>query len=383
MSAPLVRLGEVCEIRNGATPKTGTEAYWGGEVKWITPAEMGGRGSPYVGCTTRTLTQVGLEACSATLAPPNSVILSSRAPIGYVVINTVPMATNQGCKTLIPTEDVHYKYLYHFLTANTELLNGLGTGATFPEISARALKQVEIPLPPVAEQKRISNHLDYAQSLVDSLLTNLAASSDLTHQVRNRLTELRAFEIDATKVVRLGDVLTVQNGFAFSSKNFTADGEVGLIRIRDLKNGEGTQTRYSGEYSPDYLVRAGDLLIGMDGKFRCYQWRGEPALLNQRVCRLIDFSENVVPKYLLFVLNEHLKQIEDVTGYATVKHLSSKTIKEIQLPLPSKSDQQRAVRKWSEAHERINRLQESFAQQSQLVQSFQTEIVRSAILGDA
>ena len=148
-------------------------------------------------------------------------------------------------------------------------------------------------------------------------------------------------ETYASKMVRLGDILDVQNGFAFSSKSFTRDGEVGLIRIRDLKNGERTQTRFSGEYSPDYLVRAGDLLIGMDGEFRCYQWRGEPALLNQRVCRLINFTEDVVPEYLLFVLNEHLKQIEDVTGYATVKHLSSKTIKEIELPLPTVAEQKR------------------------------------------
>ena len=156
----VVPLGDVCQVKNGATPKTGVAAFWGGEVDWITPAEMGGLAAPYVEATQRKLTSAGLASCSASLAPARSVILSCRAPIGYVVINTVPMATNQGCKTLIPTDRIHYKYLYYFLASNTALLNGLGTGATFPEISARTLKQVGIPLPPISEQMRIAKKLD-------------------------------------------------------------------------------------------------------------------------------------------------------------------------------------------------------------------------------
>jgi type I restriction enzyme S subunit len=85
---------------NGGTPKTGVAACWGGMHMWITPAEMGGRGDPYVEETERRLTDAGIAA--ANLLPPNSVILSSRAPIGHLVINTVPMATNQGCKGLVP-----------------------------------------------------------------------------------------------------------------------------------------------------------------------------------------------------------------------------------------------------------------------------------------
>jgi type I restriction enzyme S subunit len=157
--------------------------------------------------------------------------------------------------------------------------------------------------------------------------------------------------------VRLGDVLSVRNGFAFSSKLF---GSVGLplIRIRDLKNGLQTETCYSGEFDDRYLVHAGDLLIGMDGEFRCYEWRGEPALLNQRVCRLQDFSSKVDKRFIRYSIDSHLRLIEENTGFATVKHLSSKQIEAIQIGLPPLDEQKRIVAKLDEASEAVAKLDE-------------------------
>ena len=142
---------------------------------------------------------------------------------------------------------------------------------------------------------------------------------------------------------RLGDVLSIQNGFAFDSKSFDSMVGTPLIRIRDLKRGRGTETRFIGDYDRRYLVADGDLLIGMDGDFGCYEWRGGPALLNQRVCRLRDFSEALLPRFLFYGVNSYLKAIEDVTGYTTVKHLSSKQILSIEFPTPPISEQQRIV----------------------------------------
>jgi type I restriction enzyme S subunit len=153
----------------------------------------------------------------------------------------------------------------------------------------------------------------------------------------------------------LGDYLTVQNGYAFNSKLFDADGEIGLIRIRDLREGVSTETRYTGEFDGKYIVRRGDLLIGMDGEFRCYEWKGEDALLNQRVCRLQDFDTELDKRFLLYAINDELKKIEDATGFTTVKHLSSKAIKEIQLHLPPIAEQKRIVAKLDAAFAEIDR----------------------------
>ncbi len=142
---------------------------------------------------------------------------------------------------------------------------------------------------------------------------------------------------------KLGDVLEIQNGYAFDSEGFNPTKGMPLIRIRSLKLGTETETRFDGDYDKRYVVKAGDLLIGMDGEFGCYEWKGESALLNQRVCRLQGFSGELVPRFLFYGVNDYLKAIEDVTGYATVKHLSSKQVLGIDFPVPPLPEQQRIV----------------------------------------
>jgi len=155
------------------------------------------------------------------------------------------------------------------------------------------------------------------------------------------------------KVRRLGDLLEVQNGYAFDSKEFNPAKGMPLIRIRSLKAGVETETRFSGTYVNKYVVNAGDLLIGMDGEFGCYAWKGEPALLNQRVCRLQGFDLQLVPRFLFYGVNSYLKAIEDVTGFTTVKHISSKQILDIDFPIPPLPEQQRIVTLLDEAFDGI------------------------------
>jgi type I restriction enzyme S subunit len=154
------------------------------------------------------------------------------------------------------------------------------------------------------------------------------------------------------KRIKLGSVLAIQNGYAFDSKAFGSSG-MPLLRIRDLKSGTSTETNYGGEFDARYVVNAGDLLVGMDGEFACYEWKGEPALLNQRVCRLQGFDGALNPRFLFYGINKHLKAIEDVTGFTTVKHLSSKQILDIEFLVPSKDEQRRIVAILDEAFEGI------------------------------
>lgn len=156
------------------------------------------------------------------------------------------------------------------------------------------------------------------------------------------------------EVKPLGELCSIQNGFAFKSKLFGDDG-MPLIRIRDLSNGFETQTRYSGEYDENFVVMAGDVLVGMDGEFRCYEWKGEPALLNQRVCRLEGFDHRLSQRYTYYGINKYLKAIEDVTSFTTVKHLSAKKIKAIQFPIPPLEEQERIVEILDEAFAAIDK----------------------------
>lgn len=145
------------------------------------------------------------------------------------------------------------------------------------------------------------------------------------------------------EIHRLDELLQVQNGYAFDSKGFNPSIGMPLIRIRSLRSGTETETRFNGDYDEKYVVNSGDLLIGMDGEFGCYAWKGDSALLNQRVCRLQGFHSLLLSRFLFYGINSYLKEIEDVTGFTTVKHISSKQILDIDFPLPPLSEQRRIV----------------------------------------
>jgi type I restriction enzyme S subunit len=152
----------------------------------------------------------------------------------------------------------------------------------------------------------------------------------------------------------LGELLNVQNGYAFDSKKFSEQEGVPLIRIRDLKSGVETETNFTGEYKQQYVVCAGDYLIGMDGEFRCYRWKGAEALLNQRVCRLQDFSRELNPDFIFYGINDHLRKIEENTAFVTVKHISAKQIKAIEFNFPPLNEQKRIVAKLDALFTRID-----------------------------
>lgn len=165
MSWKEASLGEVAEIVSGATPKSSVSEYWGGDVAWATPTDLSRLQSKHLEGTERTITRAGLSSCSAKILPANSVLFSSRAPIGLVAINTIPVATNQGFKSFVASESLDPNFLYWWLKANRQRLEDLGTGATFKEISKRVVSEVKVPLPPIAEQHRIAAILDKADSI--------------------------------------------------------------------------------------------------------------------------------------------------------------------------------------------------------------------------
>src|SRR5688572_27950736 len=147
--------------------------------------------------------------------------------------------------------------------------------------------------------------------------------------------------------VLLGDIAEIQNGFAFESSKFSKDKGFPLLRIRDIGENK-TQAFYAGDFDRNYIVKRGDLVIGMDGDFNCAKWDGEPALLNQRVCKVKLKSSDYNSNFLYYVLPGYLKAINDHTSSVTVKHLSSRTVSEIPLPRPPLPEQERIVAKIEE-----------------------------------
>jgi type I restriction enzyme S subunit len=185
MSAwPSRPIEECCEIVSGATPSTSEETFWDGDVCWATPKDLSELEGPYITDTPRKITQAGLASCAATILPPESVLFSSRAPIGHVAINTVPMATNQGFKSFVPKrESIVPKFLYYWLRAHRKQLENMGNGATFKEVSKAVVSRIRIPVPPIAEQRRIAEVLDRAEALRAKRRAALAQLDTLTQAI--------------------------------------------------------------------------------------------------------------------------------------------------------------------------------------------------------
>lgn len=150
---------EISTVLGGSTPKTGIEEYWNGDLLWITPAEL--RGIKYIYDTERHITELGRESAGLQIMPINTVLLTSRAPIGKVAIAKAPMYCNQGFKNLIcDSQQVHFQYVYSFLSLITDILNEKGTGATFKEISKKVTESISIPVPPLELQEEFARKVE-------------------------------------------------------------------------------------------------------------------------------------------------------------------------------------------------------------------------------
>ncbi|WP_283744840.1 restriction endonuclease subunit S [Sideroxydans sp. CL21] len=138
--------------------------------------------------------------------------------------------------------------------------------------------------------------------------------------------------------VKLGEAADILSGYAFKSELFSDSEGMPLIRIRDVVRGF-TETRYSGKFGDEFVVQNGEIVIGMDGNFNAAKWSGGPALLNQRVCKIKARESVLNENYLFHYLPNALKKIEDATPFVTVKHLSVKGVREIEIPLPPLPEQ--------------------------------------------
>lgn len=147
--------------------------------------------------------------------------------------------------------------------------------------------------------------------------------------------------------IRLAEIAGILNGAPFDSNLFATDEGMPLVRIRDVLNGV-TSTYYSGPFEDIYLIKAGDLLIGMDGDFNSGYWKSHDAVLNQRVCKVAPDERYYDKRFLGFALPGYLAAINAATPSITVKHLSSRTIADIELPLPPRAEQTRIVAKLEE-----------------------------------
>lgn len=177
----------ISTILNGATPESAKTEYWDGDIAWYTPTDIDNEIVKELGAPRRYISQEGFDSCAVKLAPPGSVVLSTRAPIGSVGITSVPSTTNQGCRTLVPTESLSGKFLASVLVAARDELRLRGNGTTFQELSADSLRSLRVPLPPPNERKWITDHLDRETARIDALIAKKTRFIELLKEKRQAL----------------------------------------------------------------------------------------------------------------------------------------------------------------------------------------------------
>ena len=224
----MARLGDICEIVSGTTPKTNIPEFWDGEINWITPAELNDD-STIIYESQRKITEKAVQSSGLKPFPAGTVILSSRAPIGKVAIAGVEMYCNQGFKNLICSEHIYNKYLFWFLKSKTDYLNSLVRGATFKEISKSIVEGIDIPLPALETQQFIATLLDKISDLIA-----------LRKQQLDKLDEL----VKARFVEMFGD--PIKNNLGLPTKK--------LGKICALKAGITTSADLIHEQSSEYSI---------------------------------------------------------------------------------------------------------------------------------
>jgi len=340
----MVRLGDVCEIVAGSTPSTSKQEYWDGSFYWVTPAEISD-GDYYIERTQRKLTEAGISSAGLRLMPVGTVLLSSRAPIGKVAITAVEMACNQGFKNFVCGEKIHNRFLYYFLKNNKHYLNSLGRGATFKEISKSIVCEVEIPLPPLEEQKHIADILDKASNLIDLRKQqlekmDLLIKSKFIDMFGDPVTNPKGWEVKCLKDTALGK-LAYGSGASATEYDFN----VRYIRITDInEKGSLNDIKVSpNEISDGYLLSEGDILFARSGAtvgktFR-YSKKYGKCIYAGYLIRLVPNQKIVLPDYIYYFsrTDYYLSFIQQNMKTVAQPNINAQQYGELQIPIPQLS----------------------------------------------
>ena len=204
------KIAEIGDVSSGGTPSTKEEDNFGDKHPWLTPADLSGYSLKFIQRGKRNLSEKGLRSCSAKLLPPGTVLFSSRAPIGYTVIASNPIATNQGFKNVTAYDALFNEYIYHWLKGNKSLAEEYASGTTFKELSAKRMKQIPIPIPPYNEQVRIVVRVEELFSQLEVGVRSLQATQTQLEQYR-QATLRQAYTGKLTEKIRKSERISHSN----------------------------------------------------------------------------------------------------------------------------------------------------------------------------
>ena len=344
-SFPLVSLGEesLFRVESGGTPKSDVEEYWGGGIPWATLVDL--PASNFISQITetkRTISDKGLRESSAKMIPANSIVVSTRATIGRIAINRVPIATNQGFKNVVIEDSARAvpEFVALALTKVVPTMEAWATGGTFAEISKSKFCELQIPLPPLEVQKEIVAEIEGYQKVING------ARAVLDHYRPHILVH------SDWPMVPLGDIADVKLGKMLDQAKHQK-GEL-LPYARNVSVRWGTidthdlpEMYFEDDELERFGLRAGDVLVCEGGEpGRAAVWNGRlPNLKYQKALHRVRFKVPFEPSMLVYLLQE-MALSGALVGWlsgTTIKHLTLESFNKLPIPLPSLATQQAIV----------------------------------------
>lgn len=393
------RLGDVCAIMSGSTPRSEVQEFWGGDIDWVTPTDLGANDAIYIDHGARHITSAGLASAGLKVAPTGSVIMSSRAPIGHLAIAGVPLCTNQGCKTFIPGETVNSMFLYFALKQSMPAIQRMGSGATFLEVSKSKLEGCFIPLPPLAEQRRIAAILAERMSAVER--ARAAAEARVEAAKALPAAELRAVfeseEAQAWPKMRLGDAAHIVSGVMLGRKRSEqATKSVLYLRVANVKDGhldlaDVSSVDATRDEINKLMLQWGDVLLTEGGDpdklGRGTYWRGELAecIHQNHIFRARFDLNHVSPEFVSAQISSpygkayFLSHAKQTTGIATI---NQQVLRGFPLMLPPLHEQLNAAMLLDTRMADIAQLQARLTAQLDAINALPAALLRQAFSGE-
>lgn len=322
-----VKLSELGEIVGGSTPATKNIENYDGNISWITPKDLANYNKIFIESGERSITEKGFKSSSTKMLPKNSVLFTSRAPIGYIAIAEKELCTNQGFKSIIPNNNVDYIFLYYLLKYNKEYIASFGSGTTFKEVSGTVMKNIEVNIPDtIEEQKKIAN-----------ILYSIDKKIELNNQINDHLHEILKtiykewFENDEIinngKFDKLGNYLDIERGLSYKGKFLAAEGTPminlgnimpdGVFRLEKNKY-------YTGDYKEKVTANIGDIVIANTDMTQNREVIGTPVIIPPIYDKQVIFSHHIyglknlkLPKMYIFYSLLSTRYNSIVAGSAT------------------------------------------------------------------
>lgn len=397
MTFQTLPLRRVFRIVNGGTP-TGGQDNWNGGISWATPADLASVHGGVLCSTARTITRQGLNRGSRSV-PADSLVVSTRAPIGYVCETTVQTAFNQGCRGLTPRIDCDIRFFRYQLSVMEQQLQALGQGSTFMELSTDGLASILVTMPPVGEQRAIADYLDTETARIDTLISKKRRLIALLEErwVTSVLEATRPTtnDGDTAALTRLVDSTI---GGSWGSESGEDEVDVLCVRGTDFNtaelgvNSEGVPLRgFSHQEFLRRRLRDGDLLIEKSGGGdkqpvgRVVRWRGEDAAVPTNFAARIRPVNWVDHQFLAFVFRAAYEVgltrawIKQTTG---IQNLDLSGLLSEKWPIPPLERQREIARQLDKATDDQNQVTTQLRRQIDLLAERRRALITAVVTGD-